>query len=82
MHVFPQPYMTVTDFGYLVLALSFCLFPKTFKLFGFPIFDFEHTWRWLFQKRVAPCALSYRYLRFYIILVRYPCGKETLPNHL
>jgi hypothetical protein len=31
---------------------SFLLAPKDFKLYGFPIFDYERTWWKLFQKRV------------------------------
>jgi len=35
------------------LYLLVFLLPKTFKLFGFPYFDYERTWWRLFQDRVV-----------------------------
>jgi len=35
----PQSKMTLAEFGYPVLGLLILLLPKTFKLFGFPIFS-------------------------------------------
>jgi len=43
-------YVTLANVGYPVWALVFLL-PKTFKLFGFPIFKL--TWWRLFKKHIV-----------------------------
>jgi len=52
MILLPQPYMTFDEFDFL------------FNLFAFQIFDFEHIWWRLFQKRMRTNFDIYVYIPY------------------